>query len=78
MTVFPILSETSNNVQYVGVHACALTHSHEAIFSLALLQCVFNEAAQFEEEQLLWWFGCGARAFGLTILFTQRLGTGVT
>ncbi len=56
----------------------ALTDSHEAIFSLALLQCVFNDAAQFEEEQLLRRFGGGARAFGLTILFTQRLGTGVT
>lgn len=51
--------------------------SHEAVFSLALLQRVFNETAQFEEEQLLRWFGCGARAFGLTVLFTQRLGTGV-
>lgn len=31
----------------------ALTNSHEAIFSLALLQCVFNEATQFDEKQLL-------------------------
>lgn len=59
-------------------YVSALTDSHEAIFSLALVQCVFNQAAQFEEEQLLRWFGCGARAFGLTILFTQRLSTGVT
>lgn len=58
-------------------HVCS-TDSHEAIFSLALLQRVFNDAAQFEEEQLLRRLGCGARAFGLTILFTQRLSTGVT
>lgn len=59
-------------------HVSVLTDSHEAIFSLALLQRVFNDAAQFEEEQLLRRFGGGAGAFGLTILFTQRLGTGVT
>lgn len=61
-------------VCYLSLHACmcvsALTDSHEAIFSLALLQSVFNDATQFEEEQLLRRFGRGAWAFGLTILFT--------
>ena len=64
-------------MQYLGLHGSP-TDSHEAIFPLALLQRVFNEAAQFEEEQLLRRLGCGARAFGLTVLFTQRLGAGVT
>lgn len=64
---------------------CSIIHSvsvsadsHEAVFSLALLQSVFNEAAQFQEEQLLRRFGCCARSFGLTILFTQHLSAGVT
>lgn len=30
-----------------------LVEVYEAIFSLALLQCIFNDTAQFEEEQLL-------------------------
>lgn len=68
-------------VHCLSLHACVYvsppTDSHEAVFSLALLQRVFNDAAQFEEEQLLRRLGCGAWAFGLTILFTQRLGTGV-
>lgn len=72
MAVVAILSETQMfPAQYVNVHAYVMSHSHEAVLSLALLQCVFNEAAQFEEEQLLRWFGRGARAFCLTILFTQ-------
>lgn len=53
------------------------TDSHEAILPLALLQRVFNEAAQFEEEQLFRRLGRAAGPFGLTILFTQRLGPGV-
>lgn len=60
------------------VYVCALTDSHEAIFSLALLQCVLYEATQFEEEQLLRRFGRGSWAFGLTVLFTESLGAGVT
>lgn len=48
-----------------------LVEVYEAIFSLALFQSVFNESAQFEEEQLLRWFSCGARAFCLTILFAK-------
>lgn len=55
----------------------APSDSHESVFPLALLQGDFNETTQFEEEQLLRWFGGGARAFGLTVLFAQQLGTGV-
>lgn len=62
----------------VCVCVWGLADSHEAIFSLALLQRHFDEATQLEEEQLLRRFGRRTRAFGLTVLFTQRLSTGVT
>lgn len=44
---------------------------------LALFKGVFNEATQFDEEQLLRWLGRSPWAFGLAILLTQLLSAGV-
>lgn len=55
-----------------------LCDSHEAILSLTLLQGVFYQASQLEEEQLLRGLGRAARPFGLTVLFTQDLGAEIT
>lgn len=57
---------------------CTASDSHEAVFSLTLVQGVFNEAAQFEKELLLQCFRCWARAFSLTVLFAQLFCPGVT
>lgn len=70
-------SETMRFLQNPSGCICVPTHSHEAVLPLALLQRVLNEAAQLEEEQLLGGLGRGAGPFGLTVLFTQRLGVRV-
>lgn len=54
-----------------------LWDSHEAIFMLALLKGLFNEATQFDEEKLLRWLGRSPWAFGLAILLAQLLSPGV-
>lgn len=41
------------NVHALGMCVSALSDSHEAVLSLALLQGVFDEAAKLEEEKLL-------------------------
>uniref|UniRef100_A0A8C6X0E9 Uncharacterized protein n=1 Tax=Neogobius melanostomus TaxID=47308 RepID=A0A8C6X0E9_9GOBI len=52
--------------------------SHESVLPLTFLQSVFDESSKFYEEQLLRGLGRGPRAFGLTVLFAQRLGPSVT
>lgn len=53
-------------------------HSHEAVFPLTFIQSVFDQAAEFPEEELLRGLGCAARPFGLPVFFTQRLRTQIT
>lgn len=56
---------------------CVCVNSHESVFSLALLQGIFDQATQLGEEELLRGLGRATRPFGLTVLFAQSLGSGV-
>lgn len=45
-------------------------YSHETIFPLTFLQCVFDQATKLPEEELFGGLGSTAWAFGLTVFFT--------